>query len=273
MGITFEHEHLAHYSGQDNYELGIYENGEVVGYVQYTVFKNQITINDILVRPDRRREKFGSILVKKMKSLHPEAEYIPSLKTDLGSKFIHKDVALNEQIYKIKKIMGILNEAHIDSSGNLIGINYHNIDEIFKGYIECALWTEEDNLKEQGTYDEDNEDDDEDNDIEKLIKLINKHKTKRFESFVIDDIDEDSLIEAYNDIKKFIDYAGSEAIDEAVEINGLFKLGMDIWFTRNGHGSGFFDHSYENEDALIEAGKKLNPVDLYVGDDNKLYFS
>ena len=48
---------------------------------------------------------------------------------------------------------------------------------------------------------------------------------------------------------------------------------MDIWFTRNGHGSGFFDHSYENEKILMDAGHKLKGVDLYVGDDNKIYFS
>jgi hypothetical protein len=47
---------------------------------------------------------------------------------------------------------------------------------------------------------------------------------------------------------------------------------MDIWFTRNGHGAGFFDHNYENEDLLINAGKNLKSKDLYVGDDGKLRF-
>ena len=57
--ISFEHEHLAHYDGQDNYELGIYENGEVMGYVDYTIYDNEITVSDILVRPNRRREGLG----------------------------------------------------------------------------------------------------------------------------------------------------------------------------------------------------------------------
>lgn len=106
--ISFEHEHLAHYDGQDNYELGIYENGEVMGYVDYTIYDNEITVSDILVRPNRRREGFGSMLIKKMKKLHPDATYRPSMKTDLGSKFIHKDVEINEQINRIKNLIKLL---------------------------------------------------------------------------------------------------------------------------------------------------------------------
>jgi ribosomal protein S18 acetylase RimI-like enzyme len=64
--ISFEHEHLDHYMGQDNYELGIHEDGEIIGYVSYVIYKNEITISDIMIRPERRREGFGSMLVKKM---------------------------------------------------------------------------------------------------------------------------------------------------------------------------------------------------------------
>jgi len=96
--IRFEKEHLDHYDGQDNYELGVYEDDEIIGYVQYVIFENEITVSDILVRPNRRRENFGSMLIQKMKQLHPYAKYKPSLKTDLGSKFIHKDVDVNEQL-------------------------------------------------------------------------------------------------------------------------------------------------------------------------------
>jgi hypothetical protein len=43
-----------------------------------------------------------------MKSLHPDAVYKPSLKTDLGSKFIHKNVDIMEERNKIKTLMNIL---------------------------------------------------------------------------------------------------------------------------------------------------------------------
>jgi GNAT superfamily N-acetyltransferase len=106
--ISFYHEHLDYYDGQNNYELGVYEDNEIMGYVQYVIFENKITVSDILVRPERRREGFGSMLIKKMKQLHPQDTYIPSFKTDLGAKFKHKDVNINEDINRIKNIMKLI---------------------------------------------------------------------------------------------------------------------------------------------------------------------
>jgi len=166
-------------------------------------------------------------------------------------------------------IREFLNEAYIDNDGKLQDLPQSDINEILNGYIECALWTEQERLEDDTTMDID---DDEMDEVEKLIQLKGKFDRKTFTSFVSDDIDIDSRIDAYNDIKTFIKNAGDIAIQEAINENGLFKLGMDIWFTRNGHGAGFFDHNYENEDLLIIAGKKLKPKDLYVGDDGKLYF-
>lgn len=178
-----------------------------------------------------------------------------------------KDFNLRKFIHTT--IKEYLNEAYIDKDGNLQDLPQSDINEIFKGYIECALWTEQERLEDDATMDIDDEDMDE---LEKLIQLKGKFDKKSFTSFVLEDIDIDSRIDAYNDIKTFIKNAGDVAIQEAINENGLFKLGMDIWFTRNGHGAGFFDHSYENENSLIDAGKNLKPKDLYLGDDGKLYF-
>jgi GNAT superfamily N-acetyltransferase len=106
--IRFEEEHLDYYDGQNNYELGVYEDDEIIGYVSYVIYDNEITVSDILVRPNRRREGFGSMLIKKMKQLHPESTYKPSLKTDLGAKFVHKDVKLNEELNRIKELIKVL---------------------------------------------------------------------------------------------------------------------------------------------------------------------
>lgn len=118
----------------------------------------------------------------------------------------------------------------------------NDINEILKGYIQCALWTEEERLESEGA------------------------------EVTFENVDEDSIIEAYLDIKKFIQNAGDTAAKEAVNANGLIKLGMDIWLTRNFHGAGFFDHSYENEEQLINAAKNLKSQDLYLGDDGYLHF-
>jgi hypothetical protein len=174
----------------------------------------------------------------------------------------------------IKKIItNLINESFIDSQGNLMDLSQDDINQILNGYIECALWTEQERLEDEVTIDTDDEEYDDMDEIEKLIQLKDKFDKKTFTSFVSEDIDINSKIEAYNDVKQFIKDAGDDAINEAINENGLFKLGMDIWFTRNGHGAGFFDHNYENEEKLINAGKKLKEKDLYVGDDGKLYFS
>lgn len=159
---------------------------------------------------------------------------------------------------------------NINEEKKILNLTQEELNEILKGYIECALWTEEERLHDEVTIDMDDEEDMDE--IEKLIFLKNKFDKKTFTSFISEDIDIDSRIDAYNDIKQFIKDSGNVAIKEAINENGLFKLGMDIWLTRNGHGSGFFDHNYENEEILIKSAKKLKEKNLIVGDDNKLYF-
>jgi hypothetical protein len=88
--ITFTNEITDAYSGQLNCEAGVYENGEIMGYVQYVLYDGELTISDIFVKPDRRRERFGSMMMDYIKKLNPEYKYVPSMMTDLGAKFIHK---------------------------------------------------------------------------------------------------------------------------------------------------------------------------------------
>lgn len=49
--------------------------------------------------------------------------------------------------------------------------------------------------------------------------------------------------------------------------------GHDFWLTRCGHGAGFWDGDYSEPHATIltNASKKAGNVDLYVGDDGKIY--
>lgn len=90
--ITYEEEHLGSVYGQDNYELGLYLNGEIVGLVNYVIFEGILTVSNIMVRPEFRRKGFGSRMMQYVKKIHPEAEYKPSVKTDLGVAFKHKEI-------------------------------------------------------------------------------------------------------------------------------------------------------------------------------------
>jgi GNAT superfamily N-acetyltransferase len=90
--LTYTEEHLGSNDGQDNYELGLYLNDEIVGMVQYVIFEGELTVSDVIVRPEFRRQGFGSRMMQYIKKIHPEAEYKPSMMTDLGSAFKHKEI-------------------------------------------------------------------------------------------------------------------------------------------------------------------------------------
>ena len=159
------------------------------------------------------------------------------------------------------------------------GVNFtqDELNEILKGYIEAALWTEEERLKEayaETVYQEEIDDDPEDK-IEKIInaKKDLKRKEKKFQYFLKDNLDVDSKIQAYLDIKKFIKLAGEPAIQEAIDEKGYDQLGIDFWLSRNGHGAGFFDHGYDSEKELMTASEKMKEVHMYIGDDLKIYFN
>lgn len=50
------------------------------------------------------------------------------------------------------------------------------------------------------------------------------------------------------------------------------QVGHDLWLTRNGHGTGFWDRDcYKDRDLLSEAARKMGECDLYLGDDGQIY--
>lgn len=180
---------------------------------------------------------------------------------------------LINEIKRMQVLAGILKE-----NEDMNDLTESEIKQIMNGYLEAALWTEEENLKDMGNseedYDFDDDDEDEDeSEIDKIIRMQKELKSKGVDSFSKDHITTDSLIQAYLDIKKFIKSAGIEAVNEAVNENGLERLGHDIWLTRNRHGSGFFDYTYENENQLMTAAHNLKEVDLYIDDEGMLRFS
>lgn len=51
------------------------------------------------------------------------------------------------------------------------------------------------------------------------------------------------------------------------------KAGRDFWYNRNGHGCGFWDGDWPEPfaTALDKAAKQFGQIDLYRGDDGKIY--
>ena len=133
-----------------------------------------------------------------------------------------------------------------------------DIKKIMDSYLECAIWTEEERLKEEkeenlSVYGKDSE-------LRDMIPEIDLN---------IHNFSDNSKIKAYQDIKKFLEYAG-DSVDGISEE----QLGHDIWLSRNGHGSGFFDRGYDKEieTKLMDSARKMGGCDLYLGDDGVLYF-
>jgi hypothetical protein len=118
-----------------------------------------------------------------------------------------------------------------------------------RAYIECALWSSNDNYDESGGEPLD-------------------------ANYSIDDISEATLAEMVSECEDF-----QASNDSDLDASGLDEeqQGHDFWLTRNHHGAGFWDRKArgtpEGEacERLSEASKVYGSVDLYVGDDGKIY--
>lgn len=91
--------------------------------------------------------------------------------------------------------------------------------------------------------------------------------------YSIDDIAPETLAAAEKDCVLFLERSAHlrlgpnapEGMDDA-------QAGHDFWLTRNGHGAGFWDGDWDEiGDDLTAISKAFPQVDLYVGDDGKIY--
>ncbi len=144
-----------------------------------------------------------------------------------------------------------------------------NINKIIDSYLETALWTEEERMEEEESMEHDelygSEDEDEDGEEDGSLRSMIEQT-----DFSIINISDDSKIKAYTDIKKFLNIVGDTAniMDES-------ELGHDLWLTRNGHGAGFWDRGYSEEDVkiLVSASEILGEISFELGDDGIIRFT
>lgn len=96
------------------------------------------------------------------------------------------------------------------------------------------------------------------------------------------DVDAKSIKESESDLRSFINKLKSAGLlDLYLEEYSYDQLGYDFWLTRNHHGTGFWDRSYSNTapngtelgDAITKIAESFKEVDMYVGDDGKIYIS
>ncbi len=88
------------------------------------------------------------------------------------------------------------------------------------------------------------------------------------------DIDPKTREKMVDDCRKFLEKFGHLITDEnCKKPNPMSHAGRDFWFNRNGHGCGFWDGDWDGSvsEQLSNACRELGEVDLYVGDDGKIY--
>lgn len=148
-----------------------------------------------------------------------------------------------------------------------------DLDEFTRAYIECALWSSNDESDETGG--------------EPLDK-----------NYDIGDLAPDALARMISDCAKFQaahevllarayalpsprvkcdcgadadDHAAACATERAKRYDAD-DAGYDFWLTRCGHGAGFWDRGLGDVgDKLTDAAQAFKECWLYVGDDGKIY--
>ena len=117
-----------------------------------------------------------------------------------------------------------------------------NLNEMFQGYATCALWSSTDETTEQGGNPLD-------------------------DNFSIDDLSGDCQEIMMKDCQYFLEIAGYQGISLAgLNFN---QIGHDLWLTRNGHGTGFWDGDYDDDlgEKLTKISKDMGECNLFVCDD------
>lgn len=124
-----------------------------------------------------------------------------------------------------------------------------NLDEFTKSYIETALWSSTDETD-----------------------------TPLDSQYGIEDLSEECLKQMQEDCKAFQESNAQWLVPEHMMVSNhsgtaLIRGGHDFWLTRNGHGAGFWDGDWSVEAhlAMTQCSKAYGSVDLYVGDDGKIY--
>lgn len=122
------------------------------------------------------------------------------------------------------------------------------MDAFTQAYIECALWSSNDNSDPEtgGNPLDDN--------------------------YGPEDIAPETLAKMAADCADFQKGNANHLSAAAESGEDDERAGHDFWLTRHGHGAGFWDRGLGKiGDYLTSAAKVYGSVDLYVGDDGRIY--
>lgn len=148
---------------------------------------------------------------------------------------------------------------------------FRALDSFTQGYIEAMFFTEEERLCEES----------EGNREMPSVAINLETMESRFvggNSVSFGDLAPGALARIIADCAAFQE-ANRADIDEATDngrINGYdeTRAGHDFWYSRNGHGVGYWDRDLGDVgDRLHKAAKAMGGVDSCIGDDGLIYLS
>lgn len=90
------------------------------------------------------------------------------------------------------------------------------------------------------------------------------------QEYSIEDFDESTLSNMKKEMVEFIN-KHYYLVDSSDDDTSYSMFAHNLWLTRNGHGTGFWDGDYKYGEELTAECEKLNCINLYVGDDGKIY--
>lgn len=155
-------------------------------------------------------------------------------------------------------------EFKLDINGN--HDDWLALDAFTQGFIEALFFTEEENLCEQsgGTH------------VMPNVGVNPITLESRYlggNPYGFGDLAPASLSMVVEDCSVF-QRRNAFSLKKATETAGydMTMAGRDFWYTRNGHGVGYWDRGLgEVGETLTDACKKHRELDVYVGDDGKVY--
>ena len=124
----------------------------------------------------------------------------------------------------------------------------HDIEDMLRGYVQCALFTGMDESDEARGAPLD-------------------------ANYDVDDLAETSLAVMRDDCLRFVSKV-PDAAARAAAVRGWDGVGRDLWFTQNGHGTGFWDREEltdEDRITLTNAARDMGESYMIVGDGGKLH--
>jgi len=124
-----------------------------------------------------------------------------------------------------------------------------SLETFTQSYIECALWSSTDNADDSGGFFMD-------------------------ANYSEDDIAPEAMDRINEDCADFYEAQSNIWTADPMYLSGDYsdaRAGHDFWLTRNRHGAGFWDRGLACGDTLTDAAHVYGNVDLYVGDDGRIY--